>query len=329
MFTIKDNFARLKEIPVIAIKENYDSQLKYTIGITTYKRTEDLKMAIDSAIHQNGDIRVNIMVVDNNPERNDETEKLLATIEHPRLSYYKNSENVGMMGNMNRLFELSHTPYLIMLHDDDCLLPNFALAMDQILQKEKDVSAIGSDKFILHNSNMTKYCGEGKLNGKYRRVKPVSLYETNDFGVPSGTLYKVADVIKIGGYSMDTESEYFMSNDKILTLKMLLNGMNLLFLRVPLLKYRCGVNTSSHINAPKGWAKSEYLLHQELGKIFKFPKWFINITARLSANCYINLVHKMGDKDYEYKGLKGQCKLLSYIKYCESLVFKFYFRYLQ
>jgi hypothetical protein len=37
----------------------------------------------------------------------------------------------------------------------------------------------------------------------------------------------------------------------------------------------------------------------------------------------------MGDKDYEYKGLKGQCKLLSYIKYCESLVFKFYFRYLQ
>ena len=65
------------------------------------------------------------MVVDNNPERECETEQLLREYKAiPNLFYYKNTENVGMTGNWNKLFELSQTNFVVMLHDDDLINPS-------------------------------------------------------------------------------------------------------------------------------------------------------------------------------------------------------------
>ena len=77
LFEYVDNFAKTAHITSIPI---FEAQLDYTpeitIAIPTYKRTELLKEAIDSAINQTDYANYDILVVDNNPERGCETENL-------------------------------------------------------------------------------------------------------------------------------------------------------------------------------------------------------------------------------------------------------------
>jgi len=126
-FEYVDNFAKTAHIPSIPIFEsNLDYIPDITIAIPTYKRADLLKEAIDSAINQIDYTNYDIIVVDNNPERGCETEKLMMTYSNnPMISYYKNADNLGMVGNWNRLFTLAKGKYVVMLHDDDLLLPTF------------------------------------------------------------------------------------------------------------------------------------------------------------------------------------------------------------
>ncbi len=96
-----------------------------TVIIPTYKRTESLKRALDSVWKQ--DISANrydVLVLDNDPAPNNETYQYLSTLKKENLYYYKNRENLGAYGNMNRCMELARTDWVAMLHDDDVLFSN-------------------------------------------------------------------------------------------------------------------------------------------------------------------------------------------------------------
>lgn len=136
---IKNNLSLTEHILSIPI---FEAQLnfipKITIAIPTYKRLDLLKEAIDSAINQTDYINYDIIVVDNDPERNCETEKMLLTYDCNRLSYYKNTENLEMAGNWNRLFTLAKGEYVVMLHDDDMLYPDFLFFISQFMKKNQE-----------------------------------------------------------------------------------------------------------------------------------------------------------------------------------------------
>ena len=72
-------------------------------------------------MQQKTNIPFNILIVDNDPQRNCETEELIDSFNNQNISYYKNSENIGATGNWNKLFELADTEFVTMLHDDDLL----------------------------------------------------------------------------------------------------------------------------------------------------------------------------------------------------------------
>ena len=106
----------------------------YTIAIPTYKRTNLLKEAIESALDQSYTGAYDIIVVDNNPDRDDETELMMKGYsDNFRIGYYKNSVNLGMTGNWNRLYELARGKYVVMLHDDDLLYDYYLSIMDKFL----------------------------------------------------------------------------------------------------------------------------------------------------------------------------------------------------
>ena len=87
-----------------------------TIAIPCYNRIEYFNEAIQGALNQTVPCR--ILVVDN-ASPTDDYERACTALEDPRIRYVRNETNVGMFGNWNRCIELSDTPYIHILGDDD------------------------------------------------------------------------------------------------------------------------------------------------------------------------------------------------------------------
>lgn len=95
-----------------------------TVVIPTYKRANLLRHTLESVLPQASMLKIRVLIVDNNPERDDETERLVkGTCGRDDVCYYKNKENIGPCGNWNRMLELCSTRWCMMLHDDDVLFP--------------------------------------------------------------------------------------------------------------------------------------------------------------------------------------------------------------
>jgi len=204
-FKIVDNFVKTANIPSILVFESkLDFIPKVTIAIPTYKRSNLLTEAIDSAINQVDYFDYDIMVVDNNPERGCETEKLMLSYNNCRLSYYKNTENLQLIGNWNRLYTLAKGEYVVMLHDDDLLYPDFLSVMSSVINKH-------SDKYdAFYPPTPLEIFDLRKANELSERTQPTNLYLQNlkpiDFlwrnvvGTPVGLCLKKKSVIKLGGF---------------------------------------------------------------------------------------------------------------------------------
>jgi len=96
---------------------------KVSICIPTYSRHEYLKEAISSAISQ-GYSAAEILVSDDgcDPAIAD----VAARFAHkdPRVRYWRNKTNLGLAGNWNKCIDEARGDYLIIIGDDDRLLPH-------------------------------------------------------------------------------------------------------------------------------------------------------------------------------------------------------------
>ena len=72
-----DSFSEVSKIKSIKIVDNEVKSASITFGVPTYKRVNTLRSTLDSIISQNGNYTFNIIVSDNNPERDDETERMI------------------------------------------------------------------------------------------------------------------------------------------------------------------------------------------------------------------------------------------------------------
>lgn len=102
-----------------------------TIAIPVYERIDYFEDALRSAIDQT--IACQIIVVDNNSSH-EAFKFIVDSIDNGRVKYYKNAENVGMIGNWNRCIELCETEYITILHDDDLLANTFVEIVSSIPQ---------------------------------------------------------------------------------------------------------------------------------------------------------------------------------------------------
>lgn len=108
-FCFVDNFERYGAHKSIAIIDNAQSDYDITIAIPTYKRPALLAEAIDSAINQidvPANIKYEIFVVDNDPQRESETESLLRNKYSliKDFSYYKNEKKSSRVWQLESLF---------------------------------------------------------------------------------------------------------------------------------------------------------------------------------------------------------------------------------
>src|ERR1035437_4588059 len=120
-----------------------------TISIPTYERLNYLKEAVSSALAQTYQ-NIEVLVGDdgNTPSIREWCEQQVN--QFPNFRYQKNSHNLGLSGNFNALAGSAKGEYLVVIGDDDRLLPDFIRkCVDAILP---DGALAFSNHFIIdHN----------------------------------------------------------------------------------------------------------------------------------------------------------------------------------
>ncbi len=95
----------------------------FTISIPTYNRADGyLRETLTSACQQTYD-NLEIMVSDNCSP--DHTDQVVKSFRDPRIRYVKHKKNLGHGGNFNFCVEGARGKYVLVLHDDDLIEPDF------------------------------------------------------------------------------------------------------------------------------------------------------------------------------------------------------------
>lgn len=215
--------------------DNKESHPLITVAIPTYKRASTLKETLASVLTQDDADDVEIIVVDNNPERGDETERLMATCQDSRLRYYKNETNLGMTGNWNRLYTLAKGEWVCMLHDDDCLLPGY---MPNVKMQLKELEGKADALFLTATKRMKNTPPAGELH--LRKTGLITdLMAGCGIDIP-GNLIRREVVMRLGGFN-DT---YYPSADYHFWLKLHFMARPFVARGCPLTYYRVAINES-------------------------------------------------------------------------------------
>lgn len=269
--SIGDNFAKYKSVQSVLIQgKSLETQPRYSIVIPTYRRVSTLKETLESAFHQNFEGDYDIIVCDNNPERNDETEIYLSSLEDRRLLYYKNSNNIGMTGNWNRCIELCDGTYALMIHDDDILLPNFLSQCDKILREVKSVKILYPERLNWHQSTSQTY----PLPKPQKEARLYKMHLLDFFfqgTAPTGILLDKEEMIRLGGFY---EGAY-PAADLYFNVKAINNGAIYKY-TMPLSVYRWGINESLKLETLLNFISVYNPLRIKMGEILGLPRFFVN-----------------------------------------------------
>jgi glycosyltransferase involved in cell wall biosynthesis len=296
-FKIENNFKKNSSFPSIPIIESsFDFIPVYTIAIPTYKRTDKLIEAVTSAINQKDYYAYDILIVDNNPVRDCSTEKWVTSIDNPKVSYFKNSSNLLMTGNLNRCFELAKGAYVVLLHDDDLLLPTFLVECNRIIQKKRKVGILKPaayawreemGSFNLHQINTSKYY-------KLQRIYDFSNFNRFIIGAPTGCVFNKNDFIELGGYNHD----YFPMMD--FSFAIIFSQKKQVYYYTKVLSiYRISINESLNLQTLKVSFKGVFLITKQILRRYKIPESLANkymeCKLTLSKRGYISF-----NKGFEY-----------------------------
>ena len=241
-FLIENNFKEIEEVKSEKIQGDTSSKLPLvSIVIPTYKRVSTLRETLDSAIRQTGNHNYEILVVDNNPERGDETELLMAEyVSVKNLLYFKNTANIGMAGNWSRCSELAHGEWVVLIHDDDLLVNNYLDEIEPCLINCVDGLFVCPKTFIdgeplptLNNSERMEIM---KITLMYQYLFPILC--------ASGNALRKSKILEYGGYTSKTYAPDFFFSKMVYYSNVYMTNKSLIY-------YRKGLNLSLiHISEP-------------------------------------------------------------------------------
>lgn len=200
----KGDLAETAKTPSILVFNNWSEDVpKFCFIVPTYKRADLLKYAIESILSQSQAPTFEILVVDDNPDRNDETEDLMkGAFNIPGIAYYKNSRNLRQEGNWNKLFELARTEWMIMLHDDDMFYPDYFIYLQKCMNLYDDSIGAYFPMFVGHtfNDGVLPERKENKIRA--RLIKEFDFLQGCVLGAPVGMCVRRDLTLTLGGVNI-------------------------------------------------------------------------------------------------------------------------------
>lgn len=107
--------------------------MTYSILIPTRNRLEYLRYAVESVRRQVGD-DWEVIIADNCSD--DDVGAYVAALHEPRIQYLRSETVLPVTENWNQAFAASTGDYVLMLGDDDILLPGYVREVDRVLEEQ-------------------------------------------------------------------------------------------------------------------------------------------------------------------------------------------------
>lgn len=264
---VADNFARAGEIgsTPIAKRDSFTSPL-ISIVIPTYKRTVLLRAALESALNQQKCPAFELVVVDDNPERDCDTEKLMKGIADERISYYKNDQNLGQINNWNRCFELATGRWVVMLHDDDLLLEHFLHDCFAVINQLPQIGLLKPQWFHWVDDGGKPNIPLDTNTGELQRVYEIDQLIADRIGAPTGIIINREKFFLTGGFNPD----FFPSADKCFV-TLFSYYFEVYKLNKIASVYRFLNNDSLKTEVLSGFLHNDFFLFNQLCRRFKIP----------------------------------------------------------
>lgn len=119
--------------------------MRFSILIPTRDRLEYLRFAIQSVLDQDFD-DWEIVVADNCST--DDVPAYVQRLNEPRITCVRSDRPLPVTDNWNRALERSSGKYVVMLGDDDCLMPGYLRALDRLAREHDEPDLIYSRGYI-------------------------------------------------------------------------------------------------------------------------------------------------------------------------------------
>ncbi|MDD2870856.1 MAG: glycosyltransferase [Candidatus Gracilibacteria bacterium] len=255
-----------------------------SILIPTYNRPEYLKECINSVLTQKGFNNNELEIIISDNSTNNDTkiivEKVIIDYLDKIIIFNKNSSNIGMIGNWNKLLELKSGKYFIFLSDDDKFYNDNSLKIlyDLIIEKKGDL--VYGNSFIDRN---------GKLEYiKFHLTNGYEMFKNNciSFG---GTLYKNK------GYYYDLNAGYYADYD--FNLEYVIGG-NILYIDKDTFIYRIHNNQiTNSINGIDDKKMKLYIFNKHKGYYYNL----LSYIKLLLVYIIIYILVKLGLYNYTLK----------------------------
>lgn len=257
----------------------------FSIVIPTWKRIDTLKDTVSSALTQKTTVSYDVIVVEDNPEPDTEIECYLKSLESPILKYYKNSRNIGLIGNFNKAVSLADGKYAVLIHDDDYLFPEYLENVNRILENHPDIDILCPEAV-----KWKEYKGEPRP-AHHQDDRPARLWRPfsdgepfNRMFMPTGVTFRKSAFLSSGGF----DNQSGPSADLYYIVRA---GRNLRYCRYdkPLFVYR--------------WAENESLKYSTRMDFIRagLPLRRLLLSRNHLPSCISGLILKY----YCYKSLKG------------------------
>lgn len=148
----EDFYKKFSHKSILCQGKHWEMPPLVTILITTYKRPEMLRQALESALNQKGFYDYQIIVADNEGasiEEETPTARLMKEYPNEKLIYYRHSQEVFYKADS--AVRLARSQWIVFLHDDDLLAENHLRLMTGIVKKHKEIKFLGcrAKDFIL------------------------------------------------------------------------------------------------------------------------------------------------------------------------------------
>lgn len=174
-----------------------------SICIPNYNYGRYLRTCVESALGQGGD-EIEVIVSDN--ASTDDSLDVLASIEDPRLCYWRNDSNLGVYPNWDKAVSAARGRWVKVLQSDDWLEPGFVSRCLEALERTGASCAFTGyrDVGLVERTQLpTEICGDAPFVRPSREALPGLLWGASNFVPPTPSLYERTLVPE--GYSSTSE----------------------------------------------------------------------------------------------------------------------------